>query len=70
MKITRDIPDDVYAEVQREDAELGPLTRVETLARRYLRAGMLQRQAQQRESAELAEAERQLLERAAARKQG
>jgi len=60
MLITFDIPADVYAELRGEAAETG--LSVEGLALYYLRAGMLQQQAEQKEAAELAQAERQLFD--------
>ena len=68
MKITLDIPADVAAELQQEAAQTG--LSVEGLALYYLRAGMLLEQAEQREAAELAQAERRIIEQARARQQG
>lgn len=65
MKITLDIPADVAAQLRQEAAETA--LSVEGLVYSYMRAGMLLEQAERRESAELAEAERQLLERVAKR---
>ncbi len=65
MLITLDIPADIAAELQQE-ATATALS-VEGLALYYLRAGMLREQAERREAAELAETERQLFERIAAR---
>ena len=65
MKITLDIPADVAAELQQEAAQTG--LSVEGLALYYLRAGMLLEQAEQREAAELAQAERHLFDRVAKR---
>lgn len=72
MKITFDIPDDITAELASEAAEHA--LSIEGIALHYLRAGMLQRQAEQRAAAELAAAElaaaeRALLEQARARQQ-
>lgn len=65
MLITLDIAADIAAQLQQEAAETA--LSVEGLALYYLRAGMLLEQAERREAAELAEAERQLFERVAAR---
>lgn len=60
MKISLDIPDDIAAELASEATEYA--LSVEGLALHYLRAGMLQRKAEQQEAAELAQAERALLD--------
>ena len=67
MKLTLDIPGDIAAELASEAAEY--TLSIEGIALHYLRAGMLQRQAEQREAAELAAAEQALLEQARARQQ-
>ncbi len=65
MRITIDIPADVAAQLRQE--AIATALSVEGLVFYYLRAGMLLQQAEQREAAELAQAEQQLLERVAAR---